>query len=128
MARDRGQVADELVAFLAHQTAAVEVRDDSLQQIRRFQQFERFSALLVAELHFLLRRFERFADLVGLQTFERQENLADVLADDVFLEAQFFGGALDEGGALAVGLQVECIGVKVLLPRHQHVGGLRAES
>ena len=34
---------------------------------------------------------------------------------------QLFGGALDEGGALAVGLQVERASVELFLPRYQQV-------
>ncbi len=56
-----------------------------------------------------------------MQTFERQKHLAHVLADDVFLHAQFLGRALDKGCALTVGLQVKRIDVKLVLPRHEHV-------
>jgi len=56
-----------------------------------------------------------------LQPLQSEKHLAHVFADDVFLQPQLLGGAFDEGGALAVGLQVERIDVKLLLPRDQHV-------
>ena len=68
-----------------------------------------------------LRWFERLADLLGLQLFELQEHAAHVLADDVLFEVQLLGGALDESGALAVGLQIQCVDVKLVLSADQQV-------
>ena len=88
---------------------------------RIFQQRQRFGAFFVAEFDFRFRRLQRLADLLRLQPLQSEKHLAHILADDVFLQPQLFGGAFDEGGALTVGLQVERIDVKLLLPRDQHV-------
>ena len=114
LARDRRQVADELVGVLADQAAGLEVGRDPVQEPRVLQEGQGLGALCVVEVDGLVLGLERPADLPLLQLLEPQEHVAQVALDDALLDRQLERGLAREDAPLARGVEVEAVDVHAL--------------
>ena len=79
LARDRRQIAHELVGLLADHAAALEVSEDAVEQLRIAQQCQRRRSLFVAHRRLLLAfGASAFWICSSLQFLQLQQHLAEV--------------------------------------------------
>ena len=122
LARDGRQVADQTVGILAHQPASVEIFADLRDQVPPLQERQRLGPLPLAHRHHgWLVGLERFLDLLILQRFQGQQQLAQIALDDVLRYAYLLGCLVEKGRPLPRLAHVKNIHVAAIAPRHAQV-------
>ena len=122
LAADGREVADQLVRLLAHDAAAGEVLEDSLQEPRVLEEVERLGPLLGRERDRRRLGLERAADLLLLELLELQEHAPQVLLHDVLGDVELLGRLVEEGHPLAGRVEVQRVHVEAgLRPAREDV-------
>ncbi|MGQ0715345.1 MAG: hypothetical protein ACT4PJ_16730 [Gemmatimonadaceae bacterium] len=106
----------------AHHARGLEVREEAIEQMRVAEELKRRLALRLAHRRRRGRdRCERRGDLLRNEGFEREDERADVVLDEILADPELLRGLRDEEPASACGVEVERVDVHGVAALHEQI-------